>query len=145
MVAPPRPKNQRGKGKERTKQNHELKKQSKRSTHESREIEALQAVIEAGKPEPGTNPLAVAAKQRESTNPTQPAPQTYVTARTFEALPLSQYTKDGLRQAHFKSLTAVQRATLPHALAGRDILGAAKTGSGKTLAFLIPVGSFSFH
>lgn len=27
---------------------------------------------------------------------------------------------------------------IPHALAGRDILGAAKTGSGKTLAFLVP-------
>ena len=31
------------------------------------------------------------------------------------------------------------RASLPHALAGRDILGAAKTGSGKTLAFVIPL------
>lgn len=36
-------------------------------------------------------------------------------------------------------MTAVQRAALPHALAGQDVLGAAKTGSGKTLAFLIPV------
>eukprot|EP00983_Pelagomonas_calceolata_P086988 1156865-Pelagomonas_calceolata.AAC.1 len=49
------------------------------------------------------------------------------------------YTKNGLKAAKFVTLTAVQRATLPHALAGRDILGAAKTGSGKTLAFLIPV------
>eukprot|EP01105_Mastigella_eilhardi_P025125 TRINITY_DN6726_c0_g2_i1.p1 TRINITY_DN6726_c0_g2~~TRINITY_DN6726_c0_g2_i1.p1 ORF type:complete len:767 (-),score=232.55 TRINITY_DN6726_c0_g2_i1:5-2005(-) len=36
-------------------------------------------------------------------------------------------------------MTPIQRATLPHALAGRDILGAAKTGSGKTLAFIIPL------
>ena len=36
-------------------------------------------------------------------------------------------------------MTAVQKAALPHALAGKDVLGAAKTGSGKTLAFLIPV------
>ncbi|CBI26627.3 unnamed protein product, partial [Vitis vinifera] len=36
-------------------------------------------------------------------------------------------------------MTEIQRASLPHSLCGRDILGAAKTGSGKTLAFLIPV------
>eukprot|EP00559_Dactyliosolen_fragilissimus_P005160 CAMPEP_0184857390 /NCGR_PEP_ID=MMETSP0580-20130426/2553_1 /TAXON_ID=1118495 /ORGANISM="Dactyliosolen fragilissimus" /LENGTH=700 /DNA_ID=CAMNT_0027352963 /DNA_START=440 /DNA_END=2542 /DNA_ORIENTATION=+ len=36
-------------------------------------------------------------------------------------------------------MTAIQNACIPHALAGRDILGAARTGSGKTLAFLIPL------
>lgn len=36
-------------------------------------------------------------------------------------------------------MTEIQSACILHALAGRDILGAAKTGSGKTLAFLIPV------
>ena len=35
--------------------------------------------------------------------------------------------------------TEIQAAALPHALIGRDILGAAKTGSGKTLAFIIPM------
>lgn len=32
-----------------------------------------------------------------------------------------------------------QVAAIPHALAGRDVLGAGKTGSGKTLAFLVPL------
>jgi ATP-dependent RNA helicase DDX10/DBP4 len=35
--------------------------------------------------------------------------------------------------------TEIQAAAIPHALAGRDILGAAKTGSGKTLSFVIPL------
>ena len=39
----------------------------------------------------------------------------------------------------FKKMTEVQARSIPAALTGRDILGAAKTGSGKTLAFLIPV------
>jgi superfamily II DNA/RNA helicase len=33
----------------------------------------------------------------------------------------------------------IQAATLPDALAGRDILGRGRTGSGKTLAFVLPV------
>ena len=35
-------------------------------------------------------------------------------------------------------MTQIQAKTIPQALQGKDILGAAKTGSGKTLAFLIP-------
>ncbi|MEM1010444.1 MAG: DEAD/DEAH box helicase, partial [Myxococcota bacterium] len=36
-------------------------------------------------------------------------------------------------------MTGIQNACIPHALAGRDVLGAARTGSGKTLAFLVPL------
>ena len=61
-----------------------------------------------------------------------------VGVRKFKDMPLSEATQRGLADARFKELTAIQRATIPHALAGRDILGAAKTGSGKTLAFIVP-------
>ncbi|KAK9832102.1 hypothetical protein WJX81_007052 [Elliptochloris bilobata] len=63
----------------------------------------------------------------------------YADTRRFDELPVSRYTLDALREAKFVALTAIQRAALPHALAGRDVLGAAKTGSGKTLAFLVPL------
>ncbi|KAK4186421.1 P-loop containing nucleoside triphosphate hydrolase protein [Podospora australis] len=59
--------------------------------------------------------------------------------KKFTDLPLCEATAEGLRASHFEVLTDVQRAAIPLALKGRDILGAAKTGSGKTLAFLVPV------
>mmetsp|Transcript_11672 Transcript_11672/g.33606 ORF Transcript_11672/g.33606 Transcript_11672/m.33606 type:complete len:768 (+) Transcript_11672:115-2418(+) len=60
-------------------------------------------------------------------------------AVAFESLPLSDLTLAGLAVANYTSMTAIQSASIPHALAGRDILGAAKTGSGKTLSFAVPV------
>ncbi|KAK3716159.1 ATP-dependent RNA helicase dbp4 [Vermiconidia calcicola] len=58
---------------------------------------------------------------------------------SFSDLPLSAPTAEGLKSAHFSSLTDIQAKAIPLALKGSDILGAAKTGSGKTLAFLTPV------
>ena len=60
----------------------------------------------------------------------------------FRTLPLSENTLRGLEgsaKKSFSTMTAIQSACIPHALAGRDILGAARTGSGKTLAFVIPL------
>ena len=59
--------------------------------------------------------------------------------RRFDELPLTRATLHGLALSGYATMTAVQRAALPHALAGRDVLGAAKTGSGKTLAFVVPL------
>lgn len=106
------------------------KHMGRRSTQEAAEIDVLEARIRDGAPPPGTNPLALDGAAAGS----------YAGARAFDELPLSQRTRDALKAAKFTQLTAIQRAALPHALAGRDVLGAAKTGSGKTLSFLIPVG-----
>ena len=66
---------------------------------------------------------------------------------TFRALPLSNNTLRGLEEGgpkrneakRFTTMTSIQNACIPHALAGRDVMGAARTGSGKTLAFLVPL------
>lgn len=57
----------------------------------------------------------------------------------FEIFPISKRTLTALSNAKLTSPTDIQMAAIPHALNGRDILGAAKTGSGKTLAFVIPM------
>lgn len=57
----------------------------------------------------------------------------------FTDLPLSQRTLMGLERGNYTLMTPIQREALHLALAGYDVLGAAKTGSGKTLCFVIPV------
>jgi ATP-dependent RNA helicase DDX18/HAS1 len=57
----------------------------------------------------------------------------------FASLNLSEKTMKAIQEEFkFEKMTEVQGRTIPHTLAGRDIVAAAKTGSGKTLAFLIP-------
>jgi hypothetical protein len=53
-------------------------------------------------------------------------------------LPISERTMQGLQKGSYESMKDIQTACIPHLLAGRDLMGAAKTGSGKTLAFLVP-------
>lgn len=60
---------------------------------------------------------------------------------SFTDLGVSARLAEGLAAAGIAEPFPVQQATLPDALAGRDICGRAPTGSGKTLAFGIPLMS----
>ncbi|KAK4491722.1 hypothetical protein RD792_002491 [Penstemon davidsonii] len=108
---------------------------------EVKEIEVLESWIASGKPDNGSNPLSLPPPPPKS--PIGQLPNgsfsPYAGADKFTQLPLSKKTKDGLKDSKYLKMTDIQRASLPHSLCGRDILGAAKTGSGKTLAFVIPV------
>src|ERR1700723_1457668 len=59
--------------------------------------------------------------------------------QNFSELPISPSLKERLAAARFFVPTAVQAATIPPAIEGKDVLATAQTGTGKTLAFLIPV------
>ena len=60
-------------------------------------------------------------------------------ATGFDALGVPNELVDALERAGITEPFDIQRATIPDALAGRDVLGRAPTGSGKTLAFGLPM------
>ncbi len=55
----------------------------------------------------------------------------------FDALPLHESVRAGIRDAGFEFCTPIQASSLPIALEPRDVAGQAQTGTGKTAAFLI--------
>ncbi|MFE0588709.1 DEAD/DEAH box helicase [Micromonospora echinospora] len=57
----------------------------------------------------------------------------------FAALGLPQPLVRALARQGITTPFEIQRATMPDALAGRDVLGRGQTGSGKTLAFGLPL------
>ncbi|RLQ23194.1 ATP-dependent RNA helicase DbpA [Seongchinamella sediminis] len=62
-----------------------------------------------------------------------------MTDNSFASLPLAAEQLANLDSLGYREMTAIQAATLPLALAGRDLIAQAKTGSGKTAAFTLPL------
>lgn len=58
---------------------------------------------------------------------------------SFASLPLPPQMQENLQQLGYLSMTPIQAASLPLALAGKDLIAQAKTGSGKTAAFTLPL------
>ncbi|MBI5270049.1 MAG: ATP-dependent RNA helicase DbpA [Burkholderiales bacterium] len=57
----------------------------------------------------------------------------------FSTLPLPPHVLANLQQLGYERMTAIQAASLPLALAGKDLIAQARTGSGKTAAFALPL------
>ena len=72
--------------------------------------------------------------------PRRPSPPTETAEPiSFASLGLPEPLVRALAQQGITSPFEIQRATVPDALAGRDVLGRGQTGSGKTLAFGLPL------
>jgi superfamily II DNA/RNA helicase len=69
----------------------------------------------------------------------QTATETPDSAATFASLGVPDFLVAALADEGITTPFPIQAATLPDAMAGRDILGRAKTGSGKTLGFSLPL------
>ncbi|MDQ3480260.1 MAG: DEAD/DEAH box helicase, partial [Actinomycetota bacterium] len=67
------------------------------------------------------------------------AQRTSTTHSSFAELGLPPVLVQALAKAGVEKPFPIQRATLPDALAGRDVLGRGRTGSGKTYAFVLPM------
>lgn len=57
----------------------------------------------------------------------------------FSSLSLSKELLAVAQDLGFEKLTPIQAESLPHLLAGKDLIGQSKTGSGKTAAFALPI------
>jgi ATP-dependent RNA helicase DeaD len=58
---------------------------------------------------------------------------------TFSELGLTDAVLRALKDVGYETPSAIQAATIPPLLAGRDVVGLAQTGTGKTAAFALPI------
>ena len=57
----------------------------------------------------------------------------------FPGMALKAGTRAAISRMNISDPTPIQEESIPHLLAGRDLIGQARTGSGKTLAFAAPL------
>ncbi|KFF59471.1 cold-shock protein [Cryobacterium sp. MLB-32] len=65
--------------------------------------------------------------------------ETASTTKTFADLGLNAAMLKALKDVGYETPSAIQAATIPPLLAGRDVVGLAQTGTGKTAAFALPI------
>ncbi len=57
----------------------------------------------------------------------------------FDDFDIQQRLKENIRAKGYITPSPIQDQAIPHALAGKDVIGIANTGTGKTAAFAIPI------
>lgn len=78
---------------------------------------------------------------RKFINKANPAEQVvaHVAQISFAEFEIHETLKKAIARRNFTLPTAIQEKSIPHALAGKDVIGLADTGTGKTGAFLVPM------
>ncbi|MDH2445407.1 DEAD/DEAH box helicase [Amnibacterium sp. CER49] len=66
-------------------------------------------------------------------------PEPEPTGPSFADFGLDDRVLKALKDVGYESPSAIQAATIPALLAGRDVVGLAQTGTGKTAAFALPI------
>ena len=83
--------------------------------------------------------VSVQKKVIVSSGPKEGSSTSSKKANGFDKYNLPEQLINELRKLDFHIPTPIQEGTIPHARAGKDILGSAQTGSGKTAAYGIPL------
>jgi len=72
-------------------------------------------------------------------NPTAQIEAVYTPAHAFSDFGFHPTIVSNLAKKGYKNPTRIQDESIPHILAGRDVVGLANTGSGKTASFVLPI------
>ena len=93
--------------------------------------------------DPAAEPQAEAATAPAETEPTEPQPGAAKADAperiTFADLGLAPEVLRAVTEVGYETPSAIQAATIPVLLDGRDVVGLAQTGTGKTAAFALPI------
>ena len=89
--------------------------------------------------DPESERLAADSWTSSARTPVSTGPVTVAEDNGFAALALPERLVERLARDGITTPFPIQDATIPDALAGRDVLGRGQTGSGKTLAFGLPM------
>lgn len=127
--------------KEKTKARSQAKKKSKnaaKSEQESELEEVLSALKEPAEASPEPLETQTASPQEKET---EVSVESYPSEKplTFRDLGLSENILTAIEELGYKEPTPIQTGTIPHILAGKDVLGVAQTGTGKTASFILPL------
>ncbi|WP_327392596.1 DEAD/DEAH box helicase [Streptomyces sp. NBC_01186] len=105
------------------------------ATGTTTDVQAADEAAEAPTAEeaPAADEAEEASVSEEAAEPAEPAEPTFADLGLAEAV-VRKLTQNGVTTPF-----PIQAATIPDALAGKDVLGRGRTGSGKTLSFGLPL------